>query len=86
MKYRLIGAILGFLGVIFFLFATYSIIETILNYNMILPSSVNAFIDFYIGKPFEGLSDLAFLGVFGAVGLIFFYFGIYMIYLFRQKT
>ncbi len=65
-------------------YAIYSIILTIFNYHMILPTSISEFIRYYFGETFRSINDVIFMGIFGACGIILCYFGFYILWVFRR--
>lgn len=84
MKSLVAGVSLVIIGTIMLIFATYSIILTVYNYKMILPTTLSQFIDYYFGTTFKSINDVIFLGVLGACGAVLCYFGFLIIYMFRK--
>lgn len=84
MKAILFGILFCFVGSIMFVYAVYNILLTIYNYHVIVPTSITEFINYYFGETFVSINDILFLGVFGAIGAILFYFGLFIVYLFKK--
>jgi len=84
MKITLIALALSIIGGLMLAYAIYGIILSILNYHMILPTSISEFLNFYFGETFKSINDVVFMGIFGACGAIIVYIGFYMLFIFRK--
>jgi hypothetical protein len=72
------------IGATVFILAIYGMSLAFSNYKMILPTSLSEFINYYFGKAFKSVSDVVFLGVICAVGIVLIYYGFYIMHIFRK--